>query len=204
MTPQSLDANHPLENVFGSIHRPGCLSSVSQGASRDQWLLHAWVTERKPNSWVISRFTFTPRFPLSSRCHAMKSACDLANLTVSLTVQRGSNRWLICQHKVKTQVENSDLFLTLILTLNKRMPAVPISTAQAQRGLTWHCSSFAWQLSFPEKKRCGVKVWNWTMSLPRRDRCTSHWPGAWHFRGFIKTDKTGIRTSFWEVKVSGP
>lgn len=126
ITPQSLEANHPLEKLFSSIHRCGCFSMVSQSASiQDQWLFHAWVTERKPNSWVISRFTFTPRFPLSSRCHVMKciwsgkldkeTRCsERVKQMINLSAQSEDSGW------------NSHLFFTLVLTLNKRVLRIHI------------------------------------------------------------------------------
>lgn len=186
MTPQSLEANHPLEKVFGSIHRPGCLSSVSQGTSQDQWLLHAWVTERKPNLWVISRFTFTPRFLLSSRCHAVKClwsgkpdnkpyCSERLKQMINLSAQSEDSGWNSNLSHPYFHPEQEGAYSSHL-----------VSTARAQRwaGLALFFLNLASIIS--REKESGDKVWNWTMSLPRGDYLTLHWPGT--LMEFIKTD----------------
>ena len=73
MTPQSRDKTflgkcvrlhqHNLPQVFSMCQRTDC---------QDQWLVHVWATELKPNAWLISGFIFTPKLPLSQRCSVMK------------------------------------------------------------------------------------------------------------------------------------
>lgn len=72
---------------------------------QDQWLVHIWVTELKPNPWLISGFIFTPQFPLSRRYSVMKcmwpSKLNRASLfkegkTINLSAQsEGSEGWNI-------------------------------------------------------------------------------------------------------------
>lgn len=63
--------NMACHRSFPLCHRTAC---------QDQWLAHVWVTELKPNFWLLSAFVFTPKLPLSPRCSVM-NACDPAHWT---------------------------------------------------------------------------------------------------------------------------
>lgn len=155
MTPQSLETKHPLENVLGSVntacHRsfPLCHRTDCQ----DQWLVSVWVTELKPNPWLIPVFIFTPKLPLSPRCSVMKCMWPGKPNRASLFKERKTIN--LSAQSEDSEGWNINLFFNLLFFFwikgcLKSTFRLEMQKFKSEQTLP---TPYTWQEIFPRKKR---------------------------------------------------
>lgn len=143
--------------AFPLCHSMGC---------QDRWLAQVWVTQFKPNFWLISRFIFTPKLPLSPRYSAW-NACDPAHWTEPHCSKEVKQTINLSAQSEDSEARNINLLFNLLFFLWIKGCLESTFRLEMQKFKSEQTlpTFYTWQEISPKKNRCGGRIFPWPQEI---------------------------------------